>query len=302
MLEPAVIAVRLLQYLGAMVLFGSSLFFVYARSLAGPPRGARALVAVAGAILAIAALLSIAAQASLFAGSFAEGLTAPSIGAVIAWMPLGKAALVRALAAAAGVAAVALSPRARPAWPLVAAFGAVAAASLAWMGHGGATEGPLGWAQLIADMLHALAAAAWLGALAAFALLLAARDRSPPAVDALYRALHGFSGIGTGLVAVLGATGLVNGWVLVGPAHLGGMIGTPYGRLLSLKLVLFAAMLALAARNRFRLTPVLAIARAGDPSAALGGLRRSVLLEAGLGLAVLALVAWLGTLAPPAAA
>jgi putative copper resistance protein D len=58
-------------------------------------------------------------------------------------------------------------------------------------------------------------------------------------------------------------------------------------------------MLGFAALNRFRLTPRLAAALARDPTAALCELRRSLLLETGAGMAVLALVAALGRLPPP---
>jgi putative copper resistance protein D len=105
------------------------------------------------------------------------------------------------------------------------------------------------------------------------------------------------------LVAVLVATGLVNGWFLVGPTRLAGLWTTPYGLLLSVKLALFAGMLALAAANRFRLTPALGAALDGavGPTEALSALRRSLLVETSLAFAVLGLVAWFGMLAPVSA-
>jgi putative copper resistance protein D len=66
------------------------------------------------------------------------------------------------------------------------------------------------------------------------------------------------------------------------------------------KLALFAAMLGLAAANRFRLTPALAAGLAsGSPDQALNALRKSVLIESAAALAVIVLVSILGTLAPP---
>jgi len=152
--------------------------------------------------------------------------------------------------------------------------------------------------------LHALAASVWVGALVAFFGLLVAGARSAETNHALHAALHRFSGVGSALVAVLVVTGLVNSWVLVGPENLEGLWTTAYGQLLSLKLLIFVGMLGLAAANRFRLTPALARAIENNsvPDEALGSLRRSILLEALLGLAVLLLVAWFGTLAPPASA
>jgi copper resistance protein D len=298
MLELAVVGARLLQYGGATVLFGSSLFFVYAAADVEAWQWARRLVAAAALLLAIGSLAAIAAQASLFAGSFAEGLSGEALGAVIASMALGKAALVRATCAAVAFALLLAFPAGRPPWRPVAALGAVAAASLAWMGHGTATEGTFGGLHLASDILHALAAAAWVGALAIFSGLLLTVRRPGQRVQ-LHAALNGFSGIGTGLVAVLVLTGLVNAWVLIGPDGARELFTTLYGRLLLVKLALFAAMLALAARNRFRLTP--GLGRAQD-DVAIAALRRSVGFETAAAFAVLAIVAWLGTLAPSGAA
>ena len=62
-------------------------------------------------------------------------------------------------------------------------------------------------------------------------------------------------------------------------------------------------MLGLASLNRFRLTPAFerSIA-AADHRGALGALRRSLAVEASCAVTILALVAWLGTLEPPASA
>jgi putative copper resistance protein D len=305
-IEPAVVVLRLIQYAGAMVLLGSSLFFVYALPARGESSAAelpwaRKLLAGAGAVLAITSLLWIGAETSLLAGSMAEGLKAETLGAMVTSFDLGKAAIVRA--AVAGFAALVIltvSPL-RTAWLATATLGAVATASLAWLGHGAAGEGTGGLVHVVSDILHSWAAAVWLGALVAFLLLLSAPRPSLEATAALHRALHGFSGLGTVLVAVLVLTGIGNGWFLVGPDRLQGLWTTPYGRLLSLKLVLFIAMLALAAANRFRLAPALgrSLAARADPRDELAALRQSVAVEMAIGLAVLGLVAWFGTLPPP---
>lgn len=89
-------------------------------------------------------------------------------------------------------------------------------------------------------------------------------------------------------------------------AMLGAMLfETPMGsawlvRSAALVAGLFVAMLALAAANRFRLTPAFerAIA-AGDVGRALAGLRVSLAAETTAAVAIVVLVAWLGTLPPP---
>lgn len=307
MLEPAVVVLRLMQYAGAMVLMGSSLFFVYALPGVGAGSAAetpwaRKLLAGGGALLAIAAALSVPGQASVLTGSLAEGLKPETLSAVVTGMDLGKAAILRAVVAAlAGVLVLVLKPS-RASWVLTAGLGALATASFAWMGHGAASEGPAALLHLVSDILHSWAAAVWVGALVVFLLLLRAPRPTREATAALHRALHGFSGLGTVLVAVLVVTGTINGWFLVGPDHLNGLWTTPYGRLLSVKLALFVVMLGLAAANRFQLTPALrrGLGSNDDEHSALAGLRRSVAIETCVGFAVLALVAWFGTLAPPA--
>jgi putative copper resistance protein D len=93
----------------------------------------------------------------------------------------------------------------------------------------------------------------------------------------------------------------VNAWFLVGSVP--ALASTAYGRLLVAKLGVFAAMLALAAANRWRLTP--ALLAPGDALAP-GDLRRrlyrQVMVEQALGLLVLVIVAVLGTLDPANAA
>ena len=308
MLEPAVIFLRLVQFAGAMILFGSSLFLIYALPRAGPGSGAqlnwsrRLLGWSAGALLG-ATLLGLAAQTSVLAGSVSEGLKLSSLTAVVSTMALGKAAIVRALAAGLALSAVLVLRPGRPLFWLCALLGAVVTASLAWMGHGAATEGAGGPVHLTADIVHALAAGVWIGALVVFFGLLRPTTGDAGDHSAVHRALHGFSGVGSGLVAVLVGTGLVNSWFLVGPARISGLWTTPYGQLLLLKLLLFAGMLGLAAANRFRLTPALGAALEDDETRpdALAALRRSLMLETALAFLVLALIAWLGMLAPVSA-
>ena len=152
------------------------------------------------------------------------------------------------------------------------------------------------------DLVHLLAAGAWIGAIAAF-LLLALRWVDADDMDHVSlteAALRGFATVGSLVVGLLILTGAVNGAILVGPGNILSLGKTTYGLLLIAKLSLFAAMLGLAALNRYRLTPALGLAVAqGDARCAMAILRRSLLAEGGLAIVILALVAWLGTLSPP---
>lgn len=307
MLETVVILMRLAQYGAASVLFGSSLFLLYALSASSVSSAIRfswpgRLVGFAAIVLFFATVLGVLAQTAVMAGSVSAALTVPSLEAVMG-MDLGKAALVRAAAAGAAVFVLVLPIRSTPRWTILAGLGGVASASFAWMGHAAATEGAGGTVHLLSDIMHGWAAAAWIGALCAFAFLLWPRQQSAEALRLTHGALQRFSGVGTVLVGTLVVTGLINSWFIVGPENVEGLLTTDYGLLLSLKLVLFAGMLVLASANRFRLTPRLgaALDRPAPSSTAIGALRRSVIMENLLGFGILAAVAWFGTLPPPGA-
>lgn len=301
MLEAALVALRFVQYGGAAILLGTSLFFLYALPRTGPGAAAernwpRRVVACGAAALLVASLLGLVVQTAAMAGSWAEGLKPSSLAFVVSEMELGRSSLVRASAAALGLAAVLVIKPGPRLWAGLSALGAAACVSFAWMGHAGASEGPAAFVHLVGDMLHALAAAIWVGALVAFAILVSGRQKPDGSQQTLARALRGFSSVGSGLVAVLIVTGLTNSWFLVGPAGLQGLWTTPYGQVLAAKLLVFLAMLGLAGANRFRLAP--AISGPGASPAGFAALRRSLFLETLAAFAALALVAWLGTLAP----
>ena len=182
--------------------------------------------------------------------------------------------------------------------PTTRSFQLAAAAAFialpALIGHAGATPGLAGDSHLVSDMVHLVAAGAWLGGLPAFTLLLwHARHRAEaPWHNFATQATRRFSVVGILSVCALLASGLINSWnLLSGPRDL---VTTDYGRLIALKIGLFAAMVGIAAVNRFYLTP-----RLPEP-AALHGLQRNSLAEVCLGACVLLFVGIVGTL-PPAA-
>jgi putative copper resistance protein D len=154
------------------------------------------------------------------------------------------------------------------------------------------------------DTVHLLAAAAWLGALVPLGFILAQTQCSlaPIWIGLARKIIPRFSILGLVSVACLIVTGLVNAGFLVGDStHL---IATAYGRLLLLKLGLVGLMLVIAADNRFRLTPrLLATAGqddAGSRSTASGQLWCNVIVEIGLGAAILFIVGALGIIHPAA--
>jgi putative copper resistance protein D len=175
--------------------------------------------------------------------------------------------------------------------------------ALAWTGHPAATEGLARPFHLLADTLHLLAAGAWLGGLCPLAILLRRAHRSPDAswIAIAREATRRFSLLGLVGVGTLTLTGSVNAWILVG--GIPQLVGTPYGRLLLLKLVLLVPLVGIAATNLLRLKPTLLATPAqespGGPQATLRRLTRNVIGEASLGAAILLIVGGLG-ITPPA--
>jgi copper resistance protein D len=165
--------------------------------------------------------------------------------------------------------------------------------SLAWISHAAAaSRQPLG---LLGDALHLCAAGGWMGGLLPLAIFLVRAEDSISLGERAPDVLRRFSALSLGCVSVLILSGLSNSWLLVG--SIGTLFTTPYGLLLLFKLTLFAVLLGLGARNR-RI-----IRKKSGPAASrsdfLSLLRRNVICEVCLGLAVIAIVGWLG-LTPPA--
>lgn len=299
-----IIALRFIQFGGAMILFGSSLLLLYGRLLPREAKPdelhwARVLLIQASLLLLIATPLQFILQTANLAGSLTSVFDVEILKAALFEMSFGKSSLARAILALATFLVAIISPANRRLFGLSAFLGALICASFAWMGHGAATEGAIGWVHLSGDIAHSLAAAGWLGALALF--WVATRKDAPASITPrnLAVSLAAFAGAGTFFVAVMVASGLINSAFLVG-WDIPKALSTRYGQLLAVKLLFFVGMLWLAAQNRFRLTPGLAttLQKQDDPTLALSDLRRSIRTEALLGTAIIAVIAWLGTLAP----
>ena len=308
MTDALTIGIRFALYANLMLLFGVPLFALYAlkggERLHGEVLPFRTLTICFTFLATGLSMLGIIAMTASMAGVSLFEVDRASVNMMISETPMGQAwqARIAALLGALYVA-VAFGGRNKPTWLLLVSLGAaVALASLAWTGHGAASDGVAGTPQLIADIAHLLASGAWIGAIAALGAML---FRSPANMSGdhlrlTHRALNGFSLVGTVIVALIVVSGLVNSYMLVGPAHILLLPSTLYGQLLVAKLALFGVMLGLAAANRFRLTPALDMAiKGGEMVTAIRHLRRSMVFEASAALLILGLVAWLGTLEPP---
>jgi copper resistance protein D len=303
MTDWGLVAIRFALYADLMLLVGLAAFQLY--SFTRSERQDAAILPLGGKLpwLAAAALpLSAAGFAISSAAMMGVATTAldfPMLASMAGDTEQGAAFLVRMAALLATLAAlVLLRPSQTPRYAAAMVGGSIALATLTWSGHAAATEGALGVAHRISDIAHMIAAALWIGGISAFWLLLARPVQGDAHFTLASRSLADFARVGTVAVAIIMLTGLFNGYAILG-ADIAILFQSTYGVLLAAKLVFFGAMLSLAANNRWRLTPALERATAGDHSeGAWTRLRISVALEAAAGAAVLVLVAWLGTLAP----
>ncbi|MHC8376182.1 copper homeostasis membrane protein CopD [Pseudomonas sp. MDT1-16] len=299
------IALRFVLYLDLMLLFGLAIFGLY--SLRGKERVSGTVLnfesllfgtVVVGVLLSLAAMLLLA-KAMSGVSEFME-LRQHIFEMVLTGTDVGLTWMVRIAALVLAGIAVTLNKR-FPTLSLwaVTFFGATALATLAWTGHGAMDEGNRRYMHFASDILHLLAAGAWMGALAAFALLLRTKIlNGEQEVRILSRALTGFESAGALIVVSLSITGIVNYLFIVGPT-LDGITFSTYGVLLCLKILLFAAMILLATLNRFHLSPLLERSiQSREYTGVVNVLRHSMAIEFSVAIIIVCLVAWLGTLSP----
>lgn len=169
------------------------------------------------------------------------------------------------------------------AWPVATAGVLALAAFPALTGHASAGEGLLRASTLGADILHVLAAGAWMGGLAA--VLFVDRDVARGGSDPLEALVRAFSPVAIGSVTVLVGTGLFASWVHL-PA-ISALWSEPYGQRLAWKLALVGVVLFLGWLNWRRQTP-----RLPEPGGS-AALRRSAWLELAVAQIVLLITALL---------
>lgn len=244
-------------------------------------RSVRRTAVAAAALAAAFSALRVPVRASFLTGGSVAGGFDPTIVAMVAESPLGTSLLVRF----AGLALVCLVVVPGPAARIVAGVGAlIVCASFALRGH--TLEEP----RLVLGALvtcHLAGLAFWVGV---FVPLHRVSGSSPQAAGALAAE---FSAWAVRIVPALAAAGVALFVILTGEPL--AALGTPYGQILAVKLILFALLLGLAALNKYRLTPAL---QSGSWTAG-AHLRRSIRFEALAVLAVLATTATLTTVSSP---
>lgn len=251
MLSAFYIALRFVHFTALMVLLGSAICC----SLLAPQRFKPVLVRrlqmqwrPAVWLSLLSACLLFMAQAGLMGDGWAD-VFSPDVWLSVAGTRFGSVWIWQLLLAVATFGVVLLRPRALQGLLLLLA--AAQLILLAGAGHAAMHDGALGAFQRINHAIHLLSAAWWAaGLLPLLACMHMARKPRwrGPAITAMMR----FSRYGHLAVAAVLVTGIINGLLILGwslPLESG------YFRLLTLKVVLVAAMVIMALVNRYLLVP-----------------------------------------------
>jgi copper transport protein len=271
------ISLRAVRDLALLIAAGGALF---ALLIARYP-AERTVLASSGAIAVIAALACIAAHGADMVDSSFWRLDAWHSG-------LHTSVGLSACVAAAGALLIVVAARlSEGTMRSVLLLGGVLAAiaSLPLTGHAtSARPAPVAFTALAA---HGVAAAFWIGSLAALLAILRARTSGAAAV------LRRFSSWGVVGVVMLVVAGIV--LALLQLDSVGALFGSRYGWLIAGKVLLLLALVLLAVLNRFRWLPMLE----RGVTAAAGRLRWSVAAELALVVCVIGLTALLVHTPPP---
>ena len=308
MFDLSAYALRFLEYLVLMLLFGVPLFGWYglrrpalAHALAGWPFMGVLLVSAAVGLVLTGA--DVVFKTAGIMGMPIADVDRESLGWYLFDTSAGRAAMARGALLIAMVFVLGWHRRrgkVEAAFPFAATLAGGALASLAWNGHAAAGEGVAGAVRISAGLVHLLAAGGWIAAVLMFlGMLLRGKGAAGNGrLRSTHDFLRGFSTLGTIFVAALIVSGIAHYGDLTAWS-LSTLVQSTYGNLLLFKLALFGGMLGLGALHRWTLVPRLGRAlTSGDPAQEVRALRQSVTAEAALAILILIVVAVLGTLSP----
>jgi putative copper resistance protein D len=287
--EGALIVCRVLFDAAVIWLWGASAYLGFvvpaglARHIDQVLRPAH-VAAIVTTVAATAAMLPL--RAATIGNGWVDAFSPDMLHGILLETDVGLAWMLQACAVVFLIAATALSAYRRLGQAVGAALLLI---SLTTSGHAAMNSGWLRIAHRLNDAVHLLAGGAWLGALVPVLLILpmlgAGRFQSEARL-----ALMRFSAAGHVAVALVIASGIANTLLIVRTVPFDWSVR--YQLLLSIKVTLVGIMVLVAVVNRYLFVPRLA----REPS--LHALKACILVEIGLGLAVVGLVAWFGTLQP----
>lgn len=284
-------ACRFLHDGALMALWGAFAYLaiLVPRSLAEPVASRLTIFRLATVSLTLATTcLALPLQAAMIGDGWPDAVNAQVLGDIVASTSVGKAWLGQLLGASLLAVVQSLPPRLVP--KATAAASGLGLATLALGGHAVMQDGWQGILHPLNDVLHVLSAGAWFGALLPLVFVLAKFGRPPSHAQAAV-ALRRFSNVGHWVVALAIVSGIANSLFIVG-WPLGW--SSPYQALLTAKIVVVLAMTGMAILNRYWFVPRLGRSR----ETALAAIRTGTLVEIGLGLAAILLVAFFGMLDP----
>src|SRR4051795_8056683 len=278
--EAPIVLARWVYYGAVMILFGSSLFPLYALAGRDPtpallPRAVNVTLAVAALVAAFGWLLGFTAT---LVGP--DGW-ADTLQAILLESSFGTVWIVRLTGALLLLGATLLRYPVR-----IAAPSLILLACEGGSGHAAAW----GLAGSITMVVHVVSASAWIGGLVPLGRFVRAAQQHRYSITEAHVVLLRFSHLGLAAVSLIAVTGVVNTWRMLA------MAPDPidaYGRVLLAKVALFGLMLVLAVTNRYWLMP-----QFGGPGWPLGFLVCTILMEQTLAAGVLLAVSALGLMDP----
>jgi copper transport protein len=276
--DPVGLAGKWIAYLGLLLGIGLPIFTaVVLRGPAGIQPNALRIVGgllIAGGL----ALLGLAVRVPLSGGD--------DLGNYLIGSRTGLLAIARSAVMVLGGVSVILLSRAGTRRSLGIAAGAalVGIGLHVAAGHAAASGSPM---PVFVQLVHLVAAGTWLAGVLALAVLATAPAELVAGAAASMRVLvPRFSAVALVAIGIVSLTGVAAEWMQIGglPSD-----ADPYGRAMILKVIVVVAALAMGAFN---------FLDGGRGRRWLGGLRPRMLVEAGLGVAVLVVTALLSTTSP----
>jgi putative copper resistance protein D len=304
-METMIVISRLAQFGGVMLLFGTSLFrcgFDHETEGRVFVRWHRRILATAAIVTMVSSLAWLDIEAGAMGGDWSDAGNLHTVATVLFQTRFGHVWQWNRVAAAILLCVTFARVHYARLWTaLVVGLSGFLIATSAWTGHAVMHSGLTGTVHTLVQVVHVLAAAAWLGSLPAlgFALRDARKAEQTAAPTPVQHLLQRYSRMGYVAVGLVLLTGCLNTWFMLDSFE--ALFSTLYGRVLVTKISLFLLMVGVALVNRFALTPEIANSNAGRAAAeaSLRQLRRSVAVEQILGFLIITLVSVLGTLEPP---
>ena len=302
--SPGYVVVRALQFTALLVVIGALAFALVVMGLfqrveadLGVAESMRARAAGLGVWAATALLVT--AMLRLYAQSLAmhgpgEALEPLFVGAMVIKTLWGYAWLVQVAGALLAVAGFGFARRGRPlGWVIAGLAGVALAITPALSGHAASTPDFTVQA-VVADTLHVIGAAGWLGSLLfvlAVGIPLALRQANDLRGATVARLVNAFSPTALAFAGLATLTGVFAAWLHIGFSS--ALWTSDYGRTLLIKLAILSVALGTGAYNWLRVKPAL-----GD-DVGTKRMQRSAILELGVGVLVVVVTAVLVATPPP---